>query len=269
MVYRYLCSCDESGVTKDDLRQILCPPALQSGLANDVINEAHRLGIIDTTPAGSYRLASELRQVPNTSFLDWLEARLLDPDHAERVGQANFPYALAWFLEQDPAEPFEFGDNITGLIAEQCGPDAAAFEMSNRARSQNFVYWAQYLGYAWRLSVGNYEAIMPDPTRAIERHLSHLLKETGELLMEDLLDAWAIRCPVLEGGTARLQVTELCRSHIPRDPKLLSRSTSTALLRLEQRGVVKLERRADAAAYTLNTRPNPRPVSHVIWQIEG
>ncbi len=266
IVYRYLGICEDIGMSKDDLKQALCPPALGSGIADDVINEANRLGIIEATSDGYYRLSRELRKTPALNFLEWLEARLLDPVQAEKVGQANFPDALAWLLEQDPAEPFEFGDNISGLITAQCGADVGAFELSNRARSQNFVYWAQFLGYTWRLRVGNTEVVMPDPTRAIERHLSHLLAQTGELLIEELLDAWASRSPVLEGGSVRQKIIKLCSSDVLRDPKILSHSTSMALLRLEKRGIIKLERRADALAYTLNTKPNPRPISHVVWQ---
>lgn len=266
IVYRYLGTCEEGDITKEDLRQVLCPPTLESSMANDVINEATRLGVLEITSEGHYQLTSELRQTLPPNFLEWLESRLLNPTQAEKVDQANFPYALAWLLEQDPAKPFEFGDNISDLVAAQCGVDVGAFELTNRARSQNFVYWAQYLGYTWRLQVGNTEAIMPDPTRAIQRHLSHLFKQTGELLIEELLNSWASRSPVLEGGIVRQKVIERCQSNVPRDPKLLSRSTTIALLRLEKRGLIKLERRADALAYTLDTKPNPRPISHVIWQ---
>jgi hypothetical protein len=270
IVYRYLRYCGDNGVAKDDLMQTLSPPALKSGsgrssIAQDVVREASRIGIIVLDSDGCYRLSPELRDTHDLDLLEWLESILLDPVRAKKAGQPDFPYALAWLLEQNPAEPFEFGDNIAGLIASQCGTDVNAFGMTNRARSQNFVYWAQYLGYAWRLKVGSIEAIMPDPTQAIERHLSQLLKEPGESLIEDLLYTWATQSPVLEGGAARIKIVELCRGDSHRDPKLLSRSTSIALLRLEERGVIRLERRADAEAYTLNIKPNPRPVSHVAW----
>ncbi len=266
IVYRYLSTCDDLGVPKVDLHRMLCPPALKGGIANDVVNEANQLGLIEVMANGNYRLSSDLSQIPNLNFLEWLELRLLDLVQAEQAGQSNFPYALAWLLEQDPAKPFEFGDNITDLIAAQCGTDVEAFEMTNRARSQNFVYWAQYLGYAWRLKVGNVETIMPDPTQAIERHLPQLFEKSSELLIEDLLHTWAIQCPVLEGGAARRKIAERCQNSTPRDPKTLSRSTSIALLRLQKRGAIKLERRADAIAYTLNIKPNPMPISHITWR---
>lgn len=266
IVYRFLVTYELGKIAKEDLRQVLSPPALTGSIANDVINEATRLGIIELTPDGYYHLSPELRESPSPNFLDWLEVCLLDPNRAEKIGQAKFPFALAWLLEQDPAEPFEFGDNISDIITGQCGADVEAFEMTNRARSQNFVYWAQYLGYTWRLRVGSFEGIVPDPTQAIQRHLTSLFKQTEQFLIKELLDMLATRSPVLEGGVARQKVIDLRRSDALRDPKLLSRSTSIAFLRLEERGLIKLERRADALAYTLNTKPNPRPISHVIWQ---
>lgn len=271
IVYRFLRHSGGTGVAPDVLLKTLSSPGLtdgggRSGIAADVVRECKRLGIITVEADGCYRLCPALCHANDTGFLLWLEAILLDPTKAEAADQASFPYALAWLLEQDPAEPFEFGDNISDLITSQCGSEVDAFGLTNRARSQNFVYWAQYLGYAWRLGVENFEAVMPDPTRAIERHLPQLLGGSKELLISELLHAWGTRSPVLDGGTARKEIVEMCQGTAHRDSMLLSRSSSIALLRLEERGVIKLERRADALTHTLNTKPNLRPISHLVWQ---
>lgn len=268
-VYRYVRYWGTNGVTPDELEKALSPLNLRGATKSadavrDVVNEAKRLGIIKLDPDERYRLTPGVQNLDDSGFLAWLEKVLLDIDSASEADQREFPYALAWLLEQDLETPFDFGDNIRNLIESQYGPDVQAFQLTNRARSQNFVYWAQYLGYAWRLKLGDREVIMPDPTRALQRHLPDLFLGTQWLPIQEFVKRWAVRCPVVDGGIVRQEMLSLRQAGVQRDPLLLSPSTSLALFRLEERGIIKLEQRADALTLTLSSRPTLSPVSHVL-----
>jgi hypothetical protein len=213
-------------------------------------------------PATASGLAASLAD----SFRSRLEGILFDPVTAGETGQLQFARALAWFLSQDPEHPFDFDQNASERIEEQCGPEVNSFELTNASRAQNFFYWARYLGYAWYVGIVNNPAIIvPDPTAALERHLPRLLGNGRTLPLSDLIDAWREPCSVLEGGAVRTAVEELLPVTLQRPGGMLSRSTSLALQRLDRRGVIRLERQPDAPLVTLAIWPDPVPFSHITY----
>lgn len=289
IVYRYLLSRPGAGEAEDILRAELTPPALagrrgdgavetqaedaagggSSAITSSVLIEARKLGVIETGEADQVRVPAPLRAAGD-GLLAHLEAVLLDPAQAGPAGQEDFARALSWLLEQDPAEPINFGENLRPRVEDEFGPEVNAFGLTNYSRLQNLYYWARYLGYAWRLETpGNPAAVLPDPSDALARHLPEFFAERDELPIRDLVRAWAGPCPVLESGAARGEILERQRAERRRSDTHLSISTSLALTRLERRGLIQLVQpklRSDAPTYLLSTWPDSMSVSHVKWR---
>ena len=104
-------------------------------------------------------------------FMEYLQGKLLDPTESAKHGQGAFPGALAWFLCQDPATPLSWRYNYRELVDQDCGPENSSFELRNEASCNQFVYWARFLGFAWRLNIDNRNSVIPDPTKSIARSL--------------------------------------------------------------------------------------------------
>lgn len=292
IIARYLESCGEQGIARADLEAQLSPEPLRrasvsedgddvanvSTTVTEPLSETIRLGLAEIFLDDGREC---VRFVPPSnpkpaSLLERLERILLDRDTSEVAKQGEFRRALAWLLAQDPRHPMNIKDNVTPLIQEQCGGKGAnVFELTSSDRSRNFYYWARFLGYAWyigqKTSTQNetQTVIIPDPTAALERHLPRLMSPGERWPLAHLVNAWGNLAPVLEGGSARIEVEELMDpKYLPPQRGMLSRSTSFALERLDRRGFIHLEQQADAPAHLgrlLNSWPDPRYFSHVTY----
>jgi hypothetical protein len=264
----------EKGLSSDELKMYLAPRALQSRggdegpattIADAVLREAKTLGLVEDGEEDGVRVPQERRGMSDSALRDYLEAKLLT--EAEQYGQRLFPYVLSWFLAQDPAAPLVFSANLRQQAETECGPQIGmqvGSELSNHSRFENFVYWARYLGYCWRLQVANQGMVVPDPTAVLERHLLSMLKQRIEVTVEGLLDVLGDLSPVLDGGRVREELEGVLPLEKQRVEGALSRTTSLGLLQLERKGVITLERRHDAPAVRLTSWPDERPVSHII-----
>jgi hypothetical protein len=288
IIARYLQSHAERGMARDDLLAQLSPESLQrrgTSEGNEIsegrssvppieaLDETLRLGIaerFDKDGADWVRFVGSPER-ESLSLLERLESVLLDADMAADHGQREFRRALAWFLTQNPEHPIDARQNVRSAIEEQCGYEVNAFELTNKERSRNFLYWVRYLGYGWyvgqKSSVQNetLTVVVPDPTEALARHLPRLMTPGQTLPLAQMVASWGGLSPVLEGGSAREEVEALLRPALRRSSGTLSRSTSLALQRLDQRFVIHLERQADAPAVMLDIWPDPLPISHVTY----
>jgi hypothetical protein len=263
----------EGGMERGDVQAMLSPSALRrqgntdsGGMAQEVVSEALRLGLIESVAQEDK--SALLRFVPPAEPAEQeirtrLERLLLNPDRAAEAGQRGFPLAMAWFLAQDPARPLRFSENIRQEILDQCGGEDD-FGLTNLSRAEQFAYWARFLGYAWHMGVPDRpDAVVPDPTEALTRLLPQLLAGHGDVPLQAVMDAWRTACPVLEGGTARQELEERLIAERQRPADRLSRSTSLALTRIERRGLIRMQRLADAPALLLGSWQAVRPVSHI------
>ena len=189
---RFVSSCGSSGIKEDLLQQTLLPAELASGQSGDdepqggsavgdeVVRELRSLKMLVSGDDGSLTVSPCLAGLTEDRFVGYLQEKLLDPAEAENHGQKTLPEALAWFLCQDPATPLAWEDNYRGLVEQDCGPEGASFELTNRARCNQFVYWARFLGFAWRLEIDRQNVVVPDPAKAIARNLGRWeASETG------------------------------------------------------------------------------------------
>jgi hypothetical protein len=271
-VYRYL--AERRDESRDDLILLLSPRALRrqsaEGDASDrsareVFSACRALGVMQPIDGddGRVQLGNALRDGRGARpLLPYLETVLLQPEAAESHGQGAFPLALAWFLAQDPTQPLRL-ENVRRLLEDQQGDVARSYNLTNPQVFQNLVYWARYLGFAWRLGLEKSEEVVPDPTEAIRRHLSKVVPTGDRVPLHLALQRLAQHLPVLEGGAARSIVDERMAGAYRRAPDYLSRSTSLALTRLDDRKAVILESLSDAPITLLDTLPTVRAVTHI------
>ena len=272
---QFVSSCGSSGVTEDVLQQTLLPgelarnqsgdedPAGGSAVGDDVVRELRNLKMLVSGDDGFLTMSPCLASLAEDLFVGYLQEKVLDPAEAENHGQKTLPEALAWFLCQDPATPLSFGYNYKELVDQDCGPEIDSFELTNRDRFNQFVYWARFLGFAWRLNIERRNVVVPDPTRAIAKTLGQWEERTNSLPIGEFLSRLAVDLPVLEGGTARASVESRMAPDRRRPDGHISRSTSFALQRLERSGQIAMQRLADAPAMNLELGSELRPVSHV------
>ena len=272
----HLLDSNEKGMDRDELKGFVVPQALQrrnneegtgSTLADEVLKEAKALGLIAEVQ-NIINIPQDRRGMDDSGLREYMEMTLLTPELAEQSGQALFANILAWFLAQDPAVPIAFSSNLRQQVEEECGTEAARI-LGNSSSFQNFIYWAQYLGYAWQMQVGRDRFVVPDPTSALEKLILTILNKPMESALPKLMAAIGKRNTVLEGGSVRELVEGLLPIEKRRQTGALSRTTSLAFMRLERKKVIKLEKRADAPVFRLASWPDETPVSHVILQIRS
>ena len=247
------------------LRQLLSPPTLNAGenVATGVIDECRRLGLIERDGDGNWRATRDAAKPEDTR--EWVASILLNPQTAMLAGQPRVGPAIAWFLSRDTRMPLRVGENWRALVERDCPTAEEAFDLTNPDRCRQFVYWVVYLGFGWRLGTGvrdARQAIVPDPTVAIESALRATLEPGEELPIAEVMTRVAQACPVIEGGSVRQEIEQLLAAERQRAVGQLSQSTSAALSRLESRGVIVLPPPAsDARVMTLNLWPQPRYIS--------
>ena len=280
IVWSYVGRAGQGSIQGDELLGLLGPKALQARQSEDegtssgttigdhVVTEMCTLGLLERRDDGSLAIGPNAPSGDDATLLAYLESRLLEPKEADRHGQKSFPLALAWFLIQDPATPLQWGQNYNKRVEDDCGVASGSFELSNHSRFEQFVYWARYLGFAWRLESQGANVVFPDPTNAIARHLPKVMGGNGRRPIQEVLLEIARLLPVLEGGTARAEVEALLSPNSHPPDGHISRSTSFALERLERQEMIRMDRVADAPALNLDRSTAPRAVSHITWQGE-
>jgi hypothetical protein len=239
----------------DELLTLISPPNLApnapedgpGATASNALAEARVLGIVtdDAGAEGSITLAEPFRGATRQSLLSFLEPILVGARTDRSAGQENMPKMLEWLLVQDPDAPIDLNGNL-GSQTEEI--------LNSTASAQMFAYWARFLGYAWHFQGAGRWWLVPDPTEALSRHLPRILGGEGDVQLISLPERWAADCPVLEGGP-----------HRPFDTSnpLFSPATSLALDRLAQKGIIRLDRQADAPTVLLSIGDNTKAYSHV------
>ena len=271
---KFVAGSGQDGVTINAIQETLLPGTLAgtqaedepqggSAIGTEVVSELRNLGMLILSDEGTLVVSPSLKDMSDCRFMEYLQEKLLNPTESANHGQRAFPGALAWFLCQDPATPLAWRYNYRELVDQDCGPESASFELRNEANCNQFVYWARFLGFAWRLNVDNRHLVIPDPTKSIARSLGRWEDTTGWQPIREVLARLVVDLPVLEGGTARTEIESKFALDKQRPDEHLSRSTSFALRRLERSGQIEMDRFADAQAINLDFGSDLRPVSHL------
>lgn len=281
ILFRYLLDKGEKGEDKERLRASLSPPSLLGGeegenpgttVFEEILKESKSMGLVDDLD-GSICLRNRFtkREIdrigPENLFVRTMENLLLDPDVTQDNGQKNVAPALAWFLMQDISNPLGFSDNPRNRVANDLGEETKSYDLKANSDFQNLAYWGRYLGYCSWVSIGQTGTIVvPDPTKALARHLQNVFAKENEMRLVDCMSAWAALCPVLEGGLVRQEVEALARPELRREPGTLSQATSLALRRLEERKIIELKRLSDADVITVHLDDKRKGCSHIAYK---
>jgi hypothetical protein len=259
-----------SGETEERLRASCSPETLHRAVQDPVaifrvtLAAAKDLGLIETVD-GKLRVRKGVLTPKGKVSADVfaaIERALLPPEAEQDLGQADFARAVAWFLMQSPRRPLQQGTNYKGEIQKQMAlPEDIVFDLNNRDRFNSFHYWCRFLGYG---EVVAGRALVADPTSALRRHLPRAMEGDREAPILSLFGRLAKQTPVFEGGRVRREVEGDARQEYQRESQRFSASTSFALYRLEQEGVLKFASRSDAQAMILDLGADAaRRVSHI------
>ena len=273
----FLYSLGEQGETRDAVSKQLSPMKSQddgeeqSGttIAAAVLTELENFKLIETLHDERIALDKEIGAGANekTDWKRYLEplfrSRLTDPAKAIEYGQPDVPNALAWILIQDPFRPLTKGGTQVPLINRQLGAqDELRTVIGNDSRYQNLLYWARYVGVAEWISLKGADAIVPDPTRALTANFEKIFRTESELSIRQFVQRLGEVIPILEGGSVRTALEGRMVTKA-RDEGHLSRSTSLALKRLEERNIIRLPAQSDAETWVVDLPENPQRVSAV------
>jgi len=232
-----------------------------------VIDECRKMGL--TTHEGDIgnlqvRLSERTRSLYGRKDFDidqfkkLLRTLLMDE---ENPANHDMCCLLAWFLAQDVSK---FPGYHKGLSEQHKAYFGTGL---NDAQFGDLRDWSLFLGLAWRYR--NYipgqggVRLVPDPTEYVLSFLrDYFTRGNAEgIALPELVAKLADDCPVLQGGFFYKKIG----AHLPKvDRGSLSSALSLALLRLEERDIVRLESRSDAPVMVLHDGKNTRRVTHVV-----
>ncbi len=274
-VGRYL-AIRANGEERAKVEAMLSPPRLGKGnMIKEVIGECLNMSLLETTGESSDKLvlsptASETLKrghVSAEAMRELLGGLLLTPDNDRNHDLCRL---LAWFLAQETTtlsggrDARDKRDALSRQLDTQVGSNW--FGLTNEAQLDNFGYWAVYLGFAWQCSTmaDKSERLLPDPTGYIFASLPVLFGEAAEMGLPEFLESLAQRCPVFEGGAFYGEIKHHLKA---REEEYLPSSMALALSRLRYRGVVDLERRADAPGRLMPSVAER--YTHIVWKRPG
>ena len=265
-VVRYL--SQRTSVSTSELYDVLSPPSLREArtVVSRVVDEASNLGLVRRDDEDRWSLATGIEA--RTDVRNHIRHTLLTPELAEKAKQPWVAPAIAWVLTRDVSEPLLVRENWRARVERDCTSAGNAFELVNEASCQQFAYWVVYLGFGWRLATGTREAraevLMPDPSAALTSALRAIMEPGEALPVAEAISRVSTVCSVIEGGHARESVENQLVAERRRPAGQLSRSTSFALTRLTEQGVIELPPPpSDARVMTLDLWPEPQRVSHI------
>ncbi len=190
--------------------------------------------------AEPWRAAAGLETSPD-GFAAMLASQL--GAHAP-AGLQDLARAAAWVLLQPP-----FGQrldvNTMGLLLRRF-PDGRAPAQPTKEQLGPMATWLEFAGLARRWSWGSTWALVPDPTRLVDRLVRADLAVGDATDAVALMQRWTTRYAVLPGGAVSNAVAvEVGLS--PWELKgELPGAWALAFCRLEQAGVIRLAHAADA-----------------------
>lgn len=171
--------------------------------------------------------------------------------------------AMAWFLAGDPLTQDTGFDSVGNAL--RAAGSADLLGMRAQLRYDQVVYWAIYLGLAYRTQRPDGELVpVFDPTSHMARVMPNYLCDQGKrgVPIAQFCDQLARDWPVYPGGQFSDRIADLCTT---REPSTLPPSLWVGISRLNSRGCVKLTRLADADMLVF---PGGG-VTHVAWTGPG
>jgi hypothetical protein len=267
----------EKEISRDDLIRIFGPPPSQEYeqrliLIRGTLNRWIALGLF-VEDVNNVRLAIDPNKGDSVeSFQARIPAICRDLAFRSKHGNPLWPEGdkvteedlgvtadlcrgLAWCLCQDIYTlPTSWDRGVNDLINFQVVPGRAIIQ--NNTRWNGLADWARFLGFAVETRAG----IFFDPTTAVRSELEDFLT-CGDLNPADeFVSQLALRLPVLDTGSYRVEVERALRPEAWSEPPTgyLSTALSFALRRLQKQNVIDLRTLSDANSKLTLTRQGGR-----------
>ncbi len=278
-IYRYLLQVKEQKEKKDILKKLISPDKLVEDkpserpmftaslnesikcglLKEETINETIYIAINPELPEESRDKEFGIQLLPNTLATLFFASGNQD--------ESDFGLVCAWYLAQDVYNPPKNWEEIEQAINQK---DALplGLKLTNNSLYSSMDDWMSYMGLIWSHSIDKKRATIPDPTVYIRRNLNSLFNYKNEKIsLQEFIKRLAEKCPLFETGHFRNDIEKYTKKC---PPNTLSTSTSFALFRLQDEGLIKLMRESDADLMILpkanhQIDDNCR-ISHLIYQ---
>ena len=249
-VYRFLLAQHRSTVSSETVQAVLSPTTLPDvetqGMVGGAIQESIKMGLVHQED-GRLSLHPDLPAAARNRKHGWARLPLTISDLILRGNAENHDLArlIAWYLSQDVTSAPGNRSTISSALGEQIGSDK--LDLTNDARFGQFKYWICFLGFAWMHTREQKEWIVPDPTQQLRWRLPDLFETDSRVSPAQLSTRLGALCPVFEGGWIRKEVEQQVGR---RADRTLSPATAHAWFRLEEEGLIQVERgSADAEVY--------------------
>jgi len=242
---------NEKTISVEDLRTAIFSGTKQSDQFGPVLREVIDLKLIEKNNDDKIQLSSHIdeEEIKNDDLLlKHLEKTLLKDPLDKDQKNNEFQRVLTWFLTRSAEkEPILYHRSLLVDMEEEMNLDDRDKHVSNQDRAGLLAIWGRYFGY---IEFINNKQIIPDPTRAIHRHLKLIFDSKKELTIKDFMHALGKISAVFEFGKVREEINRKLKEKP--DPIYLSSSTSLALERLKLRGVLALKKTSDTKVLICN-----------------
>ncbi len=258
----------EDGYTKNEL-EIMFSPINNGSDNNAVFNEVFKVAgllglLVDIEQSKGSSKITLNPKLKNKKTKNYILNKIFEKEFTQHD---TLSHALTWILLQDPRHPIDWTDNIKTKVTNDLSKGFQDLDLSNNSKSQHFFYWSEYLGFTRKITVGSKTYVFPDPTQIMEEMLISLFEKNDELSVEMFLMGLSKQLPVFEMGWIRDEIEAKTIASLLRTKGTLSYSTSLALLRLEDKGKIKLISKSDAEIFPLNGIS--KNITHIAYLGEG
>ena len=268
-IVRYLLQARGKREKRDTLEAILSPASLASrgddkepsrNMVQATVRECIKMGLSEEIQDKAEITLNPKLRLENDASLPAVLSQLL-LDESEYTENHDFAKVLAWYLAQDFFDAPGNWQEMEQKLREQIG--SGLLEL-NDARYGQFEDWSCYLGFSWRNSLVGNQVLVPDPTVYLRQNLKNLFENQThhQVSLDEFISRLSKYCPVFEMGGFREEIEQQIGL---RDSNYLSTVTSIALRRLEDEGLIKLERLSDTSIWVLSDGSKDPRISHITW----
>lgn len=257
MVIKYLKNTKKQ-YTKQELEDVFSPSNARG--SSSVFREVY----VVLESLGLLKIENDFIKLnlPKTkqSILLTIREALFDKDFLKKD---DFSLALSWLQAQNSIENLDWSDSVSNIVNSDLNDDYLELDLTNNSRWQHFGYWCVYLGFATKVYIAEKIYLCPDPTEAISHEIKTIFTKTKEMNIKGFFLSLSTTLPVLEYGSIRKKINESIREGLQLPEDTLSKSTSLALLRLENRNIIKLIHKSDADSVLIQDDNNNKTISHI------
>lgn len=268
-VIRYLLQARGEREKRDILEAILSPEALinkgndkepSRSMIKETIRESIKMGLLEESQDKSEVFLNLKPKLKNDCSLPSILSQLL-LNQLDNTENHDFGKVLAWYLAQDFFDAPGNWQETEQRLREQIGSDLLDL---NDVRYGQFEDWSCYLGFSWKNALIDNPVLVPDPTAYLRENIDKIFENQSvrQIPLGEFINLLGKYCPVFETGELREEIEQQIGL---REPNHLSSVTSVMLRRLEDEGLIKLERLSDTSILVLRDGSGDSRISHITW----